>query len=157
MKGPDTGSTVCQGHGNRSNEIPRTWQLGQLKWRVRFLFSRSLTLSSLHRYAAALFDRNKKCVKVLDTPLIMEVLPNRRMSYIVSYWSKILNGFSICSYFVRTLIARCRNFMLVLHFRDRWRFGTFYPHVVAISANWRPLLDIGLPLFYFFYFRHYFV
>ena len=36
----------CQGRGNRSNEIPRTWHQGQLKERAGLVVSRSLTLNS---------------------------------------------------------------------------------------------------------------
>ena len=42
---PNIGSNVCQGHGNRSNEIPWTWHQGQLKAQAEFLVSRNLTLS----------------------------------------------------------------------------------------------------------------
>ena len=44
LKEPDIWPTVCQGRGNRSNERLRTWQPGQLKERVVFFVSRSLTL-----------------------------------------------------------------------------------------------------------------
>ena len=47
-EGPDIGPTVCQGRGNRSNEIPWTWHQGQLQEQAGFLVSRSLTLSSAH-------------------------------------------------------------------------------------------------------------
>ena len=36
-EGPDIGPTVCQGCGNRFNDIPWTWQHGQLRERARFL------------------------------------------------------------------------------------------------------------------------
>ena len=36
-KGPDTGPAVCQSRGNRSNETPCTWQLGQLKNHIGIL------------------------------------------------------------------------------------------------------------------------
>ena len=42
----DTGATVCQGRGNRLNEMPRTWQLGQLNDQAGFLVRRSLKLPS---------------------------------------------------------------------------------------------------------------
>ena len=44
----DIGQTVCQGRGNRSNEIPWTWHQEQLKERAAFSVSRSMTLSSAH-------------------------------------------------------------------------------------------------------------
>ena len=40
---------VCR--GNRSNETPRTWHLGQLKEHTGFLISRSLTLPSVPPWA----------------------------------------------------------------------------------------------------------
>ena len=46
-EGPDTGPTVCQACGNRSNEVPWTWYQGLLKERAGFLVSISLILSSV--------------------------------------------------------------------------------------------------------------
>ena len=34
---PDIGPTLCQGHGNRSNDIPWAWHQGQLKERAGFV------------------------------------------------------------------------------------------------------------------------
>ena len=48
MEGADIGPTVCQGRGNRSNEILWTWHQGQLQEQAGFLLSTSLTLSSAH-------------------------------------------------------------------------------------------------------------
>ena len=54
----------CQGRGNSSNEIPRTWLLGQLKERAGFLVCKNLSLLSTLPWAAMSFaappKKNKK-------------------------------------------------------------------------------------------------
>ena len=76
-KGPDTGPTVCQGRGSRSNEKPRSWQLGQMKEQAGFLVSRSLTLHSVPTWAGGVirwFSRAPKKKPVLGDHLLHLVL-----------------------------------------------------------------------------------
>ena len=90
---PDTGPTVCRGHGNCSSEIPRHWQLGQLKKHTGFLVSRSLTLTSAPPWVEGVIwwfslYLKKNCFCADDTiNLYPSVCGNRSVSSVRSQWA----------------------------------------------------------------------
>ena len=64
-------SHICQGRGNRSNEILCTWELGQRNERAGFLVSRSLTVPSAPPWTGGVISwlpaPTKKNARVLNS------------------------------------------------------------------------------------------
>ena len=69
-EGPDTRPTVCQGRGNRSNEIPGSWQLGQVKEHARLLVS---SQNSNTAFRSTLSERRYLTKKIIKKSKLTKV------------------------------------------------------------------------------------